>query len=457
VSSEQYYDSLLFFIDGMNAGYINGEVDWQEKTFNIGAGTHTLKWSYNKNSMITGGMDRAWLDKVEFTGSINFSVSVSPTSSSVNKGDSISTIVNLGLLNGSGAVSLSASGLPTGASAIFNPLTCAPSCSSTLTFSTSSTTPSGTYQIMITGTSGSITRSSTYSLTVQPPSSYSATFFQTGALGTWGMTVNGIRYTTSGSSIVVPGLYGTISYSYDAVVNSGTDTRYSCTSGCTGLFSSSAPVSATYKKQYWLTTSVSPLSGGTMSPSSGWFDAGSSVPITASPALGYSFSGWSGSGTGSYSGALNPSTITINSPITESVIFTINPVTSSLAGALDNDLVWATGGNAKWFSQNTMSFYGNDAAQSGELSNYENTWIQTTVTGPGTLTFYWKVSSEKYYDSLLFFIDAMNAGYINGEVDWQEKSYYIGAGTHTLKWSYNKNSMNSGGMDRAWLDKVDLK
>jgi hypothetical protein len=310
---------------------------------------------------------------------------------------------------------------------------------------------------MITGTSGSITRSTTYSLTVQPTSSYSATFSQTGATGTWGVTVNGIRYTTSGSSIIVPGSSGTVTYSYDAVVNSGNDTRYSCTSGCTGSFISSTSVSATYKKQYWLTTSVSPSSGGTMLPSSGWFDAGISIPITASPALGYSFSGWSGSGTGSYSGALNPYTITINSPITESVIFTINPVTSSLAGALDNDLVWTTGGNAKWFSQNTMSFYGNDAAQSGELSNYENTWIQTTVTGPGTLKFYWKVSSEKYYDSLLFFIDGMNAGYINGEVAWQEKSYYIGAGTHILKWSYNKNSMNSGGMDRAWLDKVDLK
>jgi M6 family metalloprotease-like protein len=456
VSSEKYFDSLLFFMDDINAGYINGEVGWQQKSYNIDAGTHILKWSYTKNSLTSGGMDRAWLDKVEFNGSIDFSVSVSPASGSVNKGESISTTVNLGLLNGSGTVSLSASGLPSGASAAFGPQTCAPSCSSTLTFSTSATTPSGTYQIMISGTSGSIIRSTTYSVTVQSPLSYSATFSQTGAAGTWSVTVNGIRYTTSNSSTVVPGLSGTVSYSYDAVVNSGTDTRYSCTSGCTGSFSSSDSVSASYNKQYRVSTLASPSSGGTVSPSSGWFDAGSSVPITASQALGYSFSAWSGSGTGSYSGALNPSTITINSPITESAIFTLIPVTSSLAGALDNDLVWTTGGNAKWFSQNTISFYGNDAAQSGELSNYENTWIQTTVTGPGILKFYWKVSSEKYFDSLLFFMDDMNAGYINGEVGWQQKSYNIDAGTHILKWSYTKNSMTSGGMDRAWLDKVEF-
>jgi len=66
------------------------------------------------------------------------------------------------------------------------------------------------------------------------------------------------------------------------------------------------------------------------------------------------------------------------------------------------------------------------------------------VTGPGNLKFYWKVSSEKYYDSLWFFMDGMTAGYINGEVDWQGKSYNIGGGTHTLKWSYNKNSMIAG-------------
>jgi hypothetical protein len=270
------------------------------------------------------------------------------------------------------------------------------------------------------------------------------------------VTVNGIRYTTTDSNIVVPGLSGTVSYSYDAVVNSGTDTRYSCLSGCTGSFGSSTSVSASYKKQYWVTTSASPSNGGTVSPSSGWFDNGSSVSIRASPALGYSFSAWSGSGAGSYSGAINPSTITINSPITESAIFSIIPVTSSLAKALDNELVWTTGGNGKWSAQNTMSFYGNDAAVSGGISNYENTWIQTTVIGPGTLKFYWKVSSEKYYDSLWFFMDGMNAGYINGEVDWQERSYNIGAGIHTLKWSYNKNSMTSGGMDRAWLDKVEF-
>src|SRR5204863_2905470 len=51
-----------------------------------------------------------------------------------------------------------------------------------------------------------------------------------------------------------------------------------------------------------------------------------SVFIHAMPANGYSFTTWSGSGTGSYSGTNNPASITMNGPITESAAFTQNPV-----------------------------------------------------------------------------------------------------------------------------------
>jgi hypothetical protein len=393
---------------------------------------------------------------VESNDPIDLPASVSPTSGYVNKGESISMTFYPGVLTDSGTVSLSAAGLPSGVSATFSPQKCNPSCSYILMFSTSPTTPSGTYQIIITYTNGINKKSKTYSLTVKSPPSYSAKFSQTGVAGTWGVTVNGIRYATSSLSIEVPGLSGKAEYSYDKVVNSGTDTRYSCTSECTGSFNSSTSVSASYNKQYLVTTSASPVIGGTVVPSSGWFDAGSSVSITASSASGYLFSTWSGIGTGSYSGTLNPFTITINSPVNESAIFDISPVTSSLAEALDNDLVWTTGGNGKWSAQNKISFYGNDAAVSEDISNNDNTWIQTTVTGPGSLKFYWKLSSEKYFDSFFFFMDGNLVGLINGEVDWQEKSYNIGAGTHILRWYYFKNSITSERMDRAWLDNVQF-
>src|SRR5262249_55982314 len=47
---------------------------------------------------------------------------------------------------------------------------------------------------------------------------------------------------------------------------------------------------------------------------------------TATPASGYSFSNWTGTGSGSYSGANNPASITMNGPITENATFTRNNV-----------------------------------------------------------------------------------------------------------------------------------
>ena len=85
---------------------------------------------------------------------------------------------------------------------------------------------------------------------------------------------------------------------------------------------------ATFSTQYYLT--MTPGTGGTVSPTSGWRNSGSTVSISATPTnntqVGYSFTGWAGTGLGSYSGANNPASITMNGPITETAAFTQNPV-----------------------------------------------------------------------------------------------------------------------------------
>jgi len=71
-------------------------------------------------------------------------------------------------------------------------------------------------------------------------------------------------------------------------------------------------------------------SGGKVSPASGWKNSGASVSISATPTnntlVSYTFTGWTGSGTGSYSGTNNPASIIMNGPITEAATFTQNPV-----------------------------------------------------------------------------------------------------------------------------------
>ena len=73
----------------------------------------------------------------------------------------------------------------------------------------------------------------------------------------------------------------------------------------------------------------------------------------------------------------------------------------TLNDALDNNtLVFTTSGSANWFPETTTSYYGGSAAQSGNIGNSQISTLQTTMVGPGTLSFYFKVSSEIKYDAL---------------------------------------------------------
>jgi hypothetical protein len=126
-----------------------------------------------------------------------------------------------------------------------------------------------------------------------------------------------------------------------------------------------------------------------------------------------------------------------------------------LGEAVDNIfLTWTTGGDANWYEQSSIFYYGGDAAQSGSITHNQDTWIQTTLMGPGTLTFYWKVSSESDRDFLIFYIDDVEQDKISGEVSWTQKTYFIASGSHTLKWSYTKDGSVSMGSDAGWLDYV---
>jgi uncharacterized repeat protein (TIGR01451 family) len=81
---------------------------------------------------------------------------------------------------------------------------------------------------------------------------------------------------------------------------------------------SATTYTASFKTQYLLTTAVSPgATEGSISPASGYFDAGSSVQVTATPNTGYAFTGFSGG----LSGTTNPQNITMNAAATVTANF----------------------------------------------------------------------------------------------------------------------------------------
>ena len=141
-----------------------------------------------------------------------------------------------------------------------------------------------------------------------------------------------------------------VCYSYaSAAASTTTGKQYSWTSisaatgsaagqsGQSGSFTiaSTSTVTAAYQAQYFLTVGVSPSGAGSTTPSSEWVNAGSTVTITAAPASGATFSGWSCTGSGCYSQASNPtSPITVNNPVTETAGFKTSTSALSLDGSI---------------------------------------------------------------------------------------------------------------------------
>ncbi len=99
----------------------------------------------------------------------NFTMSVTPGSSTVLAGTSSNLKTTAIALNGfGGSITLSASGLPPGVSASFDPPSITGSGDSTATLSTSCSTAPGTYSVSIVGTSGSLQQSVPVTLIVNP-------------------------------------------------------------------------------------------------------------------------------------------------------------------------------------------------------------------------------------------------------------------------------------------------
>ncbi len=136
---------------------------------------------------------------------------------------------------------------------------------------------------------------------------------------------------------------------------------------------------------------------------------------------------------------------------------TVTNAVLSLAEALDaTNLVWTTGGNAVWLAQTNLTHDGEDATRSGMIEDNQQTWLETTVVGPGTLTFWWKVSSETNRDFLRFYAGGVEQTNISGDVDWEQQAFAIPAGSHVLWWVYVKDYGSAIGQDRGWVDQVEF-
>jgi len=137
----------------------------------------------------------------------NYTLSASPTSLTIVQGSNGTSTISITPSNGfAGSVTFSASGLPSGVTALFNPNPA--TVSTLLTLTASSTAATGTATVTITGTSGSLSHTTTVTLTVSSTpvaatpviSPATGTYFATQTVSITDSTPGAtIYYTTDGS------------------------------------------------------------------------------------------------------------------------------------------------------------------------------------------------------------------------------------------------------------------
>ena len=165
----------------VNAGTSSFSINGNNLTLNL-AVSFTTAYAGAKNTYmdVDDGTDSGWLQMGTWTvpgsGSPDFTIAVSPSSQTVSPGNGTSYTVTATSVNGfSSPISLSVSGLPSGATGGFNPSPLTPppnsQASSTMTITTTSGVQAGTFGLSAQGVSGSLNHSASPSpsLTVSDP------------------------------------------------------------------------------------------------------------------------------------------------------------------------------------------------------------------------------------------------------------------------------------------------
>jgi RHS repeat-associated protein len=139
----------------------------------------------------------------------------------------------------------------------------------------------------------------------------------------------------------------------------------------------------------------------------------------------------------------------------ENRLTTVNKIDGPLSPGCDIALSFTSGGDATWVLDTNEYSYDHDSARSGEIGDDQETWLQTTVTGPGTLTFDYKLSCDAG-DEYAFSIDGQYRSGRAGSQDWTQSGPWTitGAGVHTIRWKFIKDSSGSSGSDCLWIDRI---
>jgi hypothetical protein len=96
------------------------------------------------------------------------------------------------------------------------------------------------------------------------------------------------------------------------------------------------------------------------------------------------------------------------------------------------------------------------SAQSLPSNSKSRMTISVNIPSASTLSYYRKVSSEANYDKFYLYVDGQEVDKADGEEPWTLFSTVIPAGSHDIRFSYEKDQSLASGSDCAWVDDIIL-
>ncbi len=121
---------------------------------------------------------------------------------------------------------------------------------------------------------------------------------------------------------------------------------------------------------------------------------------------------------------------------------------------------WQNPASNSWLIENAadLVFEGSFSMKSATTSHNQSSEItlKYNVSRVDSISFYRKVSSESNYDKLFFYINGVQKGVWDGDLDWARFAYQVQPGDSLFKWEYSKDGSVSTGQDKAWVDYIVL-
>ena len=200
--------------------------------------------------------------------------------------------------------------------------------------------------------------------------------------------------------------------------------------------------------------SIGSSSGGNVSPNTGLFAHNSFVEISAEPAKGFVFDRWEGF----IQSHENPMQVHMVTDVSISAVFLPKEFTDGFETGNLERLMWTHEGESPWNVQQKHFFSGIAAAQSGLVSDgQQSSLILVANSFAGRGSFEVKVSSEPTWDFLEFLINGSRVERWSGEVSWELFEFDVDSGTNRFEWRYSKDIGGiSIGLDSAIIDDLNL-